>query len=68
VNTWWAIYMPMCPKAIVAMLACARAWRHAQRRVFAGFSATALKARIEDAEAKLVITTMGSSAAARRGR
>ena len=53
-----AIYMPMVPEAIVAMLACARLGvMHSV--VFAGFSATALKARIEDAEAKLVITTDG---------
>ena len=53
-----AIYMPMVPEAIVAMLACARLGvLHSV--VFAGFSATALKARIEDAEAKLVITTDG---------
>jgi acetyl-CoA synthetase len=43
-----AIYMPMVPEAIVAMLACARLGvLHSV--VFAGFSATALKARIEDA-------------------
>ena len=53
-----AIYMPMVPEAIVSMLACARLGiMHSV--VFAGFSATALKARIEDAAAKLVITTDG---------
>ena len=53
-----AIYMPMVPEAIVAMLACARLGvLHSV--VFAGFSATALTARIEDAEAKIVITTDG---------
>jgi acetyl-CoA synthetase len=53
-----AIYMPMLPEAIVAMLACARLGvLHSV--VFAGFSATALAARVEDAEAKLVITTDG---------
>src|ERR1700682_539839 len=53
-----AIYMPMVPEAIVAMLACARLGvMHSV--VFAGFSAPALRARIEDAEAKLVITTNG---------
>jgi acetyl-CoA synthetase len=53
-----AIYMPMLPEAIVAMLACARLGiMHSV--VFAGFSATALSARIEDAEAKLVITSDG---------
>ena len=59
-----AIYMPMVPEAIVAMLACARLGvMHSV--VFAGFSASALKARIEDAEAKLVITTDGQF---RRGK
>ena len=44
-----AIYMPMVPEAIVAMLACARLGvMHSV--VFAGFSATALRARIEDAD------------------
>ena len=53
-----AIYMPMLPEAIVSMLACARLGiMHSV--VFAGFSATALAARIEDAEAKLVITSDG---------
>jgi acetyl-CoA synthetase len=59
-----AIYMPMVPEAIVAMLACARLGvMHSV--VFAGFSTTALKARINDAEAKLVITTDGQY---RRGK
>jgi len=59
-----AIYMPMIPEAIVAMLACARLGvLHSV--VFAGFSASALKARIEDAEAKLLITTDGQY---RRGK
>jgi acetyl-CoA synthetase len=53
-----AIYMPMVPEAVVAMLACARLGvMHSV--VFAGFSASALKARIEDAATKLVITTDG---------
>jgi acetyl-CoA synthetase len=53
-----AIYMPMVPEAIVAMLACARLGvLHSV--VFAGFSSTALRARIEDAQAKLLITTDG---------
>ena len=59
-----AIYMPMLPEAIVAMLACARLGvLHSV--VFAGFSASALAARIEDAEAKLVITADGQY---RRGK
>ena len=59
-----AIYMPMVPEAIIAMLACARLGAM-HSVVFAGFSASALKARIEDAEAKLVITTDGQY---RRGK
>ena len=52
------IYMPMVPEAIVAMLACARLGiMHSV--VFGGFSASALRARVEDAQAKLVITTDG---------
>ena len=51
-----AIYMPMVPEAIVAMLACARlGMMHSV--VCGGYSASALKSRIEDSEAKLVITT-----------
>ncbi len=53
-----AIYLPMIPEAIVAMLACARLGvLHSV--VFAGFTATALGARIADAEAKLLITVDG---------
>ncbi len=53
-----AIYMPMIPEAIIAMLACARLGvLHSV--VFAGYSASALRARIADAEAKLVITADG---------
>ncbi|MFI6866800.1 acetate--CoA ligase [Nocardia sp. NPDC050406] len=53
-----AIYMPMVPEAIVAMLACARlGLPHSV--VFAGFSPTALRQRVDDAEARLVITTDG---------
>ena len=59
-----AIYMPMVPEAIVAMLACARLGvMHSV--VFAGFSASALRARVEDAEAKMVITVDGQY---RRGK
>jgi acetyl-CoA synthetase len=53
-----AIYLPMIPEAIVAMLACARLGvLHSV--VFAGFTATALGARIADAQAKLLITSDG---------
>ncbi|MEV0297809.1 acetate--CoA ligase [Nocardia sp. NPDC050710] len=53
-----AIYMPMVPEAIVSMLACARlGLTHSV--VFAGFSPTALRQRVDDASARLVITTDG---------
>ncbi|MGC9973314.1 MAG: acetate--CoA ligase [Bryobacteraceae bacterium] len=58
------IYMPMIPELPVAMLACARLGiTHSV--VFGGFSAEALKARIQDLEAGLVITADGGW---RRGR
>ncbi len=53
------IYMPMIPEAAYAMLACARIGA-IHSIVFGGFSAEALKDRIEDAEAKLVITADGA--------
>jgi acetyl-CoA synthetase len=53
-----AIYMPMIPEAVVAMLACARIGA-AHSVVFGGFSAEALRSRIEDADASLVITADG---------
>ena len=53
-----AIYMPMVPEAIFSMLACARLGL-VHSVVFGGFSAEALRSRIEDAAAKLVITTDG---------
>jgi acetyl-CoA synthetase len=53
-----AIYMPMIPEAAVAMLACARIGA-AHSVVFGGFSADALLSRIQDADAKLVITADG---------
>ncbi len=52
------IYMPMIPEAVMAMLACARIGA-AHTVVFGGFSAEALKDRLRDAEAKLVITADG---------
>ncbi|MGH9507909.1 MAG: acetate--CoA ligase [Terriglobales bacterium] len=58
------IYMPMVPEAAVAMLACARVGV-IHSVVFAGFSAEALKTRIDDLGATLVIT---ADAAQRRGR
>ncbi|MFD5825318.1 acetate--CoA ligase [Lentzea sp. NPDC060358] len=53
-----AIYMPMVPEAIFAMLACARVGA-LHNVVFGGFSAEALRTRIQDSEARLVITTDG---------
>ena len=53
-----AIYMPMIPEATVAMLACARIGA-AHSVIFGGFSAEALLARIQDADATLVITADG---------
>jgi acetyl-CoA synthetase len=53
-----AIYMPMIPEAIAAMLAVARLGA-IHSVVFGGFSADSLRARIDDAGAKLVITADG---------
>jgi acetyl-CoA synthetase len=53
-----AIYLPMIPEAAVAMLACARIGA-THSVVFGGFSVDALAGRIEDADAKLVITADG---------
>ena len=53
-----AIYMPMIPETIIAMLACARIGA-THSVVFGGFSANALAERIIDAEAKAVITADG---------
>ncbi|MBP6346298.1 MAG: acetate--CoA ligase [Neisseriaceae bacterium] len=50
-----AIYLPMVPDAIVAIQACARIGA-IHSVVFAGFSGTSLRERIQDAEAKVVIT------------
>ncbi|MEA2327808.1 MAG: acetyl-CoA synthetase, partial [Thermoanaerobaculia bacterium] len=58
-----AIYMPLVPEAIVAMLACARIGA-AHSVVFGGFSSEALRDRIQDAEAKVLIT---ATAGYRRG-
>ncbi len=53
-----AIYMPMIPEAVIAMLACARIGA-IHTVVFGGFSAEALKDRILDAQANLLITADG---------
>jgi acetyl-CoA synthetase len=59
-----AIYMPLVPEAAIAMLACARIGA-IHSVIFGGFSAEALIDRINDAEAKLVIT---ADAGWRRGQ
>ncbi|GAB3384571.1 acetate--CoA ligase [Humibacter soli] len=53
-----AVYMPMIPEAVVAMLAIARIGA-IHSVVFGGFSAESLRQRIDDANAKLVITADG---------
>ncbi|MDT5222958.1 MAG: acetyl-CoA synthetase, partial [Mycobacterium sp.] len=59
-----AIYLPLIPEAVIAMLACARLGiMHSV--VFGGFTAHALQARIADADAKLLITADGQY---RRGK
>lgn len=59
-----AIYMPMIPETIIAMLAVVRLGA-AHSVVFGGFSAESLRSRIDDAEAKVVITADGGY---RKGR
>jgi acetyl-CoA synthetase len=53
-----AVYMPMIPETVVAMLACARIGAP-HSVVFGGFSADALATRIQDADARVVITADG---------
>ena len=53
------IYMPMIPEAAVAMLACARIGA-VHSVVFAGFSSSALADRINDCQAKMVLTSDGN--------
>ncbi len=59
-----AIYMPMIPETVFAMLACARLGAP-HSVIFGGFSAEALHTRIDDAQCKLVVTTDGQF---RRGK
>ncbi|MBW8482908.1 acetate--CoA ligase [Actinomadura parmotrematis] len=59
-----AIYLPMIPELPISMLACARIGA-THSVVFGGFSAEALRTRIDDAQAKLVITADGGY---RRGK
>ena len=51
-----AIYLPMTPEAIIAMLACARLGA-VHSVIFAGFSAGSIKERVTDAQSKILITT-----------
>ncbi|MDE1920608.1 MAG: acetate--CoA ligase [Candidatus Omnitrophica bacterium] len=59
-----AIYMPMIPEAVLSMLACSRIGA-VHTVIFGGFSALALQERINDAQAKLLITADGGY---RRGK
>ncbi|GLW17252.1 acetyl-coenzyme A synthetase [Streptomyces sp. NBRC 13847] len=59
-----AIYLPMIPEAVISMLACARLGAP-HSVVFGGFSADALATRINDADARVVITADGGY---RRGK
>jgi acetyl-CoA synthetase len=59
-----AIYLPMIPEAVIAMLACARIGAP-HSVVFGGFSADALATRIQDADARIIITADGGH---RRGK
>ena len=58
-----AVYMPMVPEALVTLLACARIGAP-HNVIFAGFSCDALAERIQDCDAKLIVT---ADAARRRG-
>ncbi|MBC7315437.1 MAG: acetate--CoA ligase, partial [Chloroflexi bacterium] len=60
-----AIYMPMVPELPIAMLACARIGA-IHSVVFGGFSASALASRIQDSDAKLLITSNVSLRAGRK--
>ncbi len=59
------IYMPMVPEAAVAMLACARIGA-VHSVVFAGFSSTSLADRINDCQAKAVLTSDGNFRGAKK--
>lgn len=54
-----ALYMPMIPEAVVAMLACTRIGA-AHSLVFGGFSPESLRDRINDCQAKIIITADGN--------
>ncbi len=53
-----AIYLPMIPEAVFSMLACARLGL-THTVIFGGFSAEAIRSRVHDSEAKLIITADG---------
>ncbi len=53
-----AIYMPMVPEAVIAMLACARVGA-IHTVIFGGFSSESIKDRVNDCQAKVVITADG---------
>ena len=55
-----AIYMPLVPEAVIAMLATVRLGA-IHSVIFGGFSAESLRSRINDAEAKLVVTADGGN-------
>ncbi|MDO9378175.1 MAG: acetate--CoA ligase [Nocardioidaceae bacterium] len=59
-----AIYMPMIPETVTAMLACARIGA-THTVVFGGFSSDALASRVKDCDARVVITADGQN---RRGK
>lgn len=59
-----SIYLPMIPEVVVSMLACARIGA-VHSVVFSAFSSPALQVRIQDAQAKVLITADGYS---RRGK
>src|SRR5690606_1244281 len=53
-----AVYLPMIPEAIVSMLAVARIGA-VHSVIFGGFSADSIRSRVDDANAKLIITADG---------
>ncbi len=59
------IYLPMIPELTIAMLACARIGA-VHSVIFAGFSANAIADRVNDAQAKLVITADGLNRGAKQ--
>ncbi len=59
-----AIYLPLIPEAVIAMLSCARIGA-VHTVVFGGFSSEALRDRIQDADAKVLVTADGGF---RRGK